>query len=581
MTIKKVWDTPLWLPTAQFRTATSATSSMTVSKDTLGRYIYYLAGTLFYKYDTWKDTHIKLASPPIAAVTASCIKFTADDGYRGNCLSGGTNVMKIAGLNGDILVGETIKIMQGKGVGQERTITNSTGVKVEKSGIVTSASATSIGDTTKKWEINQWIGYQVRIVANTGLSQIRKVLYNDASTLYFQDPNYQQLEVWNNTAFSATAPYALPASTAGSQSNYYIESSIITVDSDWTVVPDASSSYVVKGGGVYMLSAVAGAPFSSLQFYDVLSDTWTTKTAIGGLLLAALGTDFSMEIITRATPYESGTSTSTTTRTLTDTSKTLEIDRYCNYELRITSGTGMGMKNRIVSNGVNYYEVEHPFLVQPDATSTYEIRGETKKIYVVGNNASSIYQYCIDFDQWITGPSIDLGQTRNASISYPGQEAQAIFSGVINPNGIKVLNPTPTVKGSGYAVGDLFNITTVGTVGKGRVESISTGGAVESVSLYSAGLNYTTGSGKATTIISGGGNNALTVNITTVGTVARMTTVSNVNFYKGDTVTVAGCNESAWNAPYSILAIDSLTTFDLVTTATLTIVPSFVNSVVL
>jgi hypothetical protein len=44
-----------------------------------------------------------------------------------------------------------------------------------------------------------------------------------------------------------------------------------------------------------------------------------------------------------------------------------------------------------------------------------------------------------------------------------------------------------------YLVGDLFNITTGGTIGKGRVDSISAGGLVETVSLFSAGLNYTTG----------------------------------------------------------------------------------------
>ena len=568
---KKVWDTPIWLPTAQFRTATSTTASMTIAKDTTGRYLYYLAGTLFYKYDTWKDMHLKLASPPVAAVTFSSIKYSSEEGYRGNCLStGGTNTMFIGGLNGDMLIGQKIKIMSGKGMGQERTIISSTGLKVEKSGLVTTASALLMTDTTKRWNINQWVGYQCRIVYGTGASQIRKILYNDTNTLYFQDPNYQQLEVWNNTAFSATAPYAIPTNVAPNQANFYIESTTITVDSNWTVQPDTSSSYVIKSGGVFMLSSVASAPWSSFQFYDCLTDTWTTKTAIGGLLLAALGTDIGMTIITSETPFDSGTGTTASTRTFTDNAKSWAIDRYCNYELRITSGVGMGQRNRIVGNGTNYIEIERPFVTIPDSGSTYEIRGDTNKIYVGGNGASSLYQYNIEYDQWTTGPSIDYGTCRNMSVSFPGQESIAVSTAVRNTGGITSLASAPTAGGSGYAVGDLFNITAGGTIGKGRVEAITTSGVVTAVSLYSAGLTYTTGTGKSTSVISGSGNAALTVNILSTGTVGRITTASyNVNFVSNvsmvDSITFTGY--PLWAGTYPILTIDSLTTFDIIITA--------------
>jgi len=566
MAIKKVWDTPLWLPTAQYRTATSALASMTFAKDTLGRYIYYCSGTLFYKYDIWKDTHIKLASPPAPGVTATAMRYSDDEGYHGNCLSSsGATTMTIAGLNGNILAGKKIKIISGKGIEQERTILSATELKIEKSGIVTTASNILLQDTTKRWEINQWIGYQVRVVYGTGTSQIRKILYNDANTLYFWDINYQQLESWNNTLFSATAPYAAPVATAGLQANYYIESSVITVDSAWTIQPDQTSSYVIKGGGVFLISAAAVAPWSTFQFYDVLSDTWTTKTALGGNLTAALGTDYSIDILTRETPYLTGTSTSVTARVLTDTSKTMVIDRYCNYELRITNGTGIGQRNRIVANGTNYFEIEKPFAILPGATSTYEINSNTDRIFLVGNSSSSIYQYSIDNDNWFTNPLIDAGLSRNMAVLYAGQEAIGVSTAVRNTGGITSLSATPTAGGTGYAVGDLFNITTGGTVGKGRVEAVSVGGVVTSVSLYSAGLTYTTGTGKATTIISGTGNNGLTVNILVVGIVGRITTAMNVNLYKNDLVTFSG--DALWAGDYNILAIDSLTTFDIIITA--------------
>jgi hypothetical protein len=565
---KKVHDTPVWLPTGQFRSPTGATASMTTCKSGCDRYVYYTNGTLFYRYDTYKDVPTKLASPVIAGVTATSIRFDADSGFRSNCLGATSTGASIAGLNSQILVGKKIRVMTGAGAGQERTITAATNPIIEDTGMVTAASATSLTDTTRRWEINQYIGFQVRVVYGTGSSQVRKVLYNDATTLYFQDANYQQLEAWNNTAFSATAPYAVPVNTAGFQANYYIESTDITVDSAWAVTPDFTSTFNIIGGGVWMVSAVATAPWSSLQFYDVLSDTWTTKTALGGNLLAALGTDFSLEVISAVAPYKTGTATSGTSRTLTDTTLSLTPERYINYELRITGGTGVGQKHRIISSGTNYFEVQHPFTIAPDATSTYAIYADTDALWLVGNGDSSMYKYSKEYDQWITGHDFDYGQARNASVQFAGQEAQAISTGVRNTGGITSLSATPTAGGTGYAVGDIFNITTGGTVGKGRVEAVSAGGVVTSVSLYSAGLTYTTGAGKATTIISGAGNNGLTVNILAVGTVGRITTTTNVNFYKGDTVVVKGASESAWNTSYAILAIDALTTFDVVITAT-------------
>jgi hypothetical protein len=126
-------------------------------------------------------------------------------------------------------------------------------------------------------------------------------------------------------------------------------------------------------------------------------------------------------------------------------------------------------------------------------------------------------------------------------------------------------------------VGDL--LTTGGTIGKGRVDSISAGGLVETVSLFSAGLNYTTGPSKATTIISGVGNNGLTVNITTVGVVGRVI-VTNTNLNKGNSITISGATEP-WNGLYTILACDSLTAFDIIISATATLIPSLSQSTTL
>jgi len=582
--LKKIVDLPIFELCSQTPTATQAISATTTS-DEDARYIYYLTGTSFFRYDSEADVWQQLASPNITTATAAAMKYSTYSGYRGNCLDATANGMSIAGLSGNIMKGQTIRITAGKGMGQERLISDVTQNFLEDQGIVTTATANVLTDTTKRWEINQFIGFQVRIIYNTGSSQVRKILYNDANNLYFYDVNYQQLETWNNNPFSAIAPYAIPVATAGSQAHYVIESCDITVSTNWDIIPDDSSSYVLFSGGVWLLSSLTAAPYSSFQFYDVLSDTWTTKTALGGLLLSGIGTDFSIERTGRVGGvYVTGTTSSATARTLTDTTLTgptaMTIDSYVGYQLRIMSGTGMGQKKRIVSNGINYFEIANPWSVTPDNTSIYAVYPDNDKIYLIGGASSNMYIYHVENDDWTTGEEFDVGQARNMSVQYIGQEANAITSAVRNTGGITVLNPVPTAGGTGYAVGDLFNITTGGTVGKGRVEAISTGGVVTQVSLYSAGLTYTTGSGKATTIISGAGNNGLTVNITTVGTVARVTLVSNCNFYKGDTVSITGSTDAAnWDKSYTVLAIDSLNTFDIEITAAASIVNLRTNSV--
>lgn len=573
--LKKQVDLPVFEWLRFLPTATSATSAMCYGDNLSERYIYYLSGTTFYRYDTVSDSYQLLASPPTPALTAVTLRYTSYGGYRGNILGSTTNKATIAGLDNGIMSGYKIRITAGTGLGQERTITTSEDHVIFDHGVVTSAGANSIGDTTKRWTINQFIGYQVRLVFNTGQSQVRKVLYNDANTLYFYDINYQQLECWNNTPLSATAPYALPVTTAGSQAHYFIESANITVDTNWDTLPDATSSYVLMSGGVWMATSFASAPWMSFQYYDVLSDTWTQKTSMGGLLSAAIGTDFSIDRTGEfGGSYLSGASTSTGARTLTDTTKNMTVDRYTNYQLRITSGVGMGQKRRIVANSATSFEIEGPWNTIPSTTSTYEIYGQTDRIYFCGNAQAAMYKYNVETDNWFQGSSVDFGQTINMGIRYSGQEAFAMSTGVRNTGGILTINPTPVAGGSGYVVGEIITLGT-GTNGKVRVTATNAG-VVTALELFACGSGYTVAT-QSQTATSGAGTGC-TCAVATIGTVGRITSVQNLNLAKGDSVTISGCTESAWNSVYTVLGIDSLTTFDIALTATATAVATATQS---
>lgn len=572
--MKQLWQQCEPLPTAAI---SSALASTCTAADGSNRFIYYSVGALFYKYDCYGNAWFKGQSPNITPTVRSSMSYSKREGHRGNCLGATTNTIKTGFVPNVSLNGYTLRITAGTGDGQERTVLTTGDAEVLDSGMVTAATALVLTDTTKRWEINQFVGCSVRLVYGTGLSQTRKILFNDATNLYVSDTNYQQLEPWHNTPFSIVAPFAAPVATAGLQANYQIEQRTLTLSSNWTTVPDTTSSFVIESGGIWLFSSAAASPFSSLQFYDVLTDTWATKTPLGGLLTALIGTDFSITHIEENVSLSSGSLTDGTARTVTLTTPLTGADIYSGFKLRVTNpATGVVQRRRIVGHTASIIQVELPFDTTPTSSYTYEIYPDADTLYLVGNGASSMYQYHVEKDIWTTGSSIDTGQCRNASFQFGGQEAYAISTGVRNATGITVLNSVPTAKGSGYAVGDLFNITTGGTVGKGRVESISAGGVVETVSLYAAGINYTTGTGKATTKISGAGNDALTVNITSVGNVGRITSTVNVNLYKGDAITITG--STAWDGAYTVLAIDSLTTFDVLLTPTANLVVSSSNS---
>jgi hypothetical protein len=71
------------------------------------------------------------------------------------------------------------------------------------SGNVTSATSTTITDSSKDWGTNQWVNAYIEIVDGTGKGQIRKISANTSNT--------------------------------------------ITIDSPWTVVPDSTSKYRIFG----------------------------------------------------------------------------------------------------------------------------------------------------------------------------------------------------------------------------------------------------------------------------------------------------------------------------------------------
>jgi hypothetical protein len=365
-------DFPRWKAT-RFAPAVSSTLSAACGADNThidsrhGRYIYYLIGAgSFWRYDTWSDSWQQLASPITAPATFSRLKFSGAVGYFSRVLSATTNTITAAAITGEVLLGYDLVITAGTGKGQQRKITNVSEPTVFDYGTLTTATVSLLTDTNKNWAVNSLVGMQVKLLAGTGLNQIRKIIANTATTITLSDANKHAEDILCNPPL-AVAPAA--------GTIYQIETHVITVDSNWLITPDTTSRFKIQSGSVWLASGAAATPFYTLQMYDVAADQWYIKNASGGILPAA-ATDFDIERCgENASVWQRGIALGThSTTTLQDTTKDWAVNQFAGKYIRIYSGTGEGQLSLISSNTTNTLTFA-AMLAAPTNTSRYMITG--------------------------------------------------------------------------------------------------------------------------------------------------------------------------------------------------------------
>lgn len=377
--LTKQVDLPVWewtrpLPVATTGGLTSfCNADNTDFNETSGRFIYQLLNaSSFFRYDTIADTYQQLASPGIPPLTASSIQFAGAQGYYGRVISS-TSTTLTSGLPNKSGIGYRIRIVSGKGAGQERIITDISEPSVADWGGASTAATTNITDAAKAWIFNNWLGYVVRTTGGTGLNAVRKILYNSATVLTIADAN---IYACDNFALPMSPTAGTPgwaATAIGTQ--YQIESSVITVDTAWSVTPDNTSRYVIQSGGVYLLSGASvvngGA---TMQYYSVLEDIWYDRSINTNTIPIVLS-DASLERFTEnSSIWYTGKATSGTTVTLTDTNANWSINEWAGYELFIWTGTGKAQLVTITSNTAT--TLTFPAVTTaPDNTSRYNIVG--------------------------------------------------------------------------------------------------------------------------------------------------------------------------------------------------------------
>jgi hypothetical protein len=153
---------------------------------------------------------------------------------------------------------------------------------------------------------------------------------------------------------------------------------------------------------VWFVAGNGSVAAGSFRKYCFATNTWTSLA----VMPASFGTDAKLV----ATPsivdgdfknFATGTATSATGTTLVQTGKTWTASQWINSQVRITAGTGAGQIRTITANTADTLTVA-TWTTTPDATSQYVIEGNDNFLYLLGNNAVTMYRYDIGANTWST-----------------------------------------------------------------------------------------------------------------------------------------------------------------------------------
>lgn len=117
-------------------------------------------------------------------------------------------------------------------------------------GTASAGGASTITDSTKNWDTNQWANSQVRITGGTGIGQIRTVSSNTAT--------------------------------------------VITVSAAWATQPDNTSTYAIEGNDDFLY--LFGNSSNVTRRYQISTNTWTTLTNRNGATGSGLSGQWVYEV---------------------------------------------------------------------------------------------------------------------------------------------------------------------------------------------------------------------------------------------------------------------------------------------
>ena len=231
-------------------------------------------------------------------------------------------------------------------------------------------------------------------------------------------------------------------------------------------------TFRITTGRFYIMNAGTTAA-GIFKVFDVATMAWQANLATTNLP-ASWGTDGRMVLAYNfGEIFATGTSTgSNTTTTLNNTGKAWTTNQWTNYQIRISGGLGMGQVRTIASNTGTALTVSSAWTTTPDATSQYTIEANEDYLYLLGNNAITMYRYSISANTW----TVMAPTTARSAAPVAGMSANAV--GVTgdalwaNENAILNGRYIYSLRGGGTAI-DRFDIAG-GTAGAGAWAVVTT-----------------------------------------------------------------------------------------------------------
>lgn len=466
--LRKIVDQPVWewMRYSPFTLSANTTFITTQAADTGSwqhRYLYGLASTTMYRYDTYSDSWSIMGTmfPTSPASTISGV-WKKDDGHVGRFISAtsGSKLATGAFLNESAVVGLKIKVISGKGRGIERTIVQSSRPVTHEYLTVTSFSntATTIGsitDSSKKWIPNQWRGYQVRVYLGTSQQYfIRRILYNNNDTLFFAnaewhaiDPQAAYMHVYDSNVINPTA----------NASRAVIQSDTIEVDTPWPTDLDYSSRFEINTGMLHTVQNISTNALYLHYLYDPLLANWIPGHVMSGLLPQYLAdTELQVESIDGSlTPvFTSGSLTFGDSRTAQDTTKSWNINQWANYRF---INTTTGYERAIDSNDSNTMYFKQDLDVPASGSHTYQIIHDSDKLYMNGGNFSTMVQYSCRTNTWYQGQRFDEGVLNTAYARF--SSSFEVLHPITSITRVGQVATVSTITGHPFATGDIIYIS--------------------------------------------------------------------------------------------------------------------------
>jgi hypothetical protein len=231
----------------------------------------------------------------------------------------------------------------------------------------------------------------------------------------------------------------------------------LTLDVDLPAVAASSDTFRIASGSFFVLNAGTLAATNYFKRFDIATQAWSNIGVTG--LPATWGTDGEMVSPSLVdTFYDSGTATSGSSTTLVQNTRNWATNQWVNYQVRITAGTGVGQVRVITANNATTLTIAAGATI--DNTSQFVIEGDDDIIYIMGNNAVTLYEHSISAG---TTSAVSVSAARAAapsagmSADFVGVTGITEWASVLN---IKNGRYIYCLRGGGSSIIDRYDIPT-------------------------------------------------------------------------------------------------------------------------